>query len=106
MKVDGKSPELQELQTKRTQGTKPRESLINSREQASDPSYQVSLSDRRNDYDKALQIARNTPVERSDRIHDLKQRIEAGAYTTDAGQIADGMLKEAIKEELSVGIGQ
>ena len=52
---------------------------------------------------KALEIARNTPDIREDRVAELKQRIESGQYKPDAGQIADGMMREAIKDELAKG---
>ncbi len=50
---------------------------------------------------KALEIARNTPDVREDRVKALKAQIDAGTYQIDSGKIADGMLREAIKEHLS-----
>jgi flagellar biosynthesis anti-sigma factor FlgM len=50
---------------------------------------------------KALQIARNTPDVREDRVASLKAQIDAGTYKVDAGKVADGMMREAIKEHLS-----
>jgi negative regulator of flagellin synthesis FlgM len=50
---------------------------------------------------KALQIARETPDIREDRVAALKAKIAAGEYKIDAGSIADGMLREAVKEKLS-----
>ncbi len=50
---------------------------------------------------KALEIARNTPDIREDKVADLKRRIESGEYKADAGNIADGMMREAIRDELS-----
>ena len=50
---------------------------------------------------KALEIARNTPDVREDRVKALKAQIDAGTYQVDSGKIADGMLREAIREHLS-----
>jgi negative regulator of flagellin synthesis FlgM len=50
---------------------------------------------------KALEIARNTPDVREDRVAELKKKIQDGTYQVDAGKVADGMLREAILEHLS-----
>jgi negative regulator of flagellin synthesis FlgM len=50
---------------------------------------------------KAMDIARNTSDIREDKVADLKARIASGEYKVDAGNIADGMMREAIRDELS-----
>lgn len=69
--------------------------------------FNVALSDKAKEMSearqKALEIARNTPDIREDKIANLKKRIEAGEYKVDAGQIADGMMREAIRDELALG---
>jgi negative regulator of flagellin synthesis FlgM len=50
---------------------------------------------------KAFDIAKSTPDIREDRVADIKARIAAGTYQVDSGQIADGMLREAVKEHLA-----
>jgi negative regulator of flagellin synthesis FlgM len=50
---------------------------------------------------KALEIARGTPDVREDRVKALKAQIDAGTYQVDSGKIADGMLREAIREHLA-----
>ena len=50
---------------------------------------------------KALEIAKNAPDVRQEKIDAIKQRISNGEYKVDAGKIADGMLKEAIKDHLA-----
>ncbi len=50
---------------------------------------------------KAMEIARNTPDVREERIAEMKRRIDSGEYKADAGNIADGMLREAIRDELA-----
>lgn len=50
---------------------------------------------------KALEIARNTPDVREDRVADIKKRIADGTYQVDSGKVADGMMREAILEHLA-----
>jgi negative regulator of flagellin synthesis FlgM len=50
---------------------------------------------------KALDIARNTPDVRENRVMDLKKRIQDGTYKVEADKVADGMLREAILEHLA-----
>ncbi|TWW11534.1 negative regulator of flagellin synthesis [Planctomyces bekefii] len=52
-------------------------------------------------YQKALDIARGTPDIREDRVAALKKQIQDGTYQVDSGKIADGMLREAIKDHLA-----
>lgn len=67
--------------------------------------FNVNLSDRAKEMSearlKALDIARNTSDVREDRVADLKKRIESGEYKASAENIADGILREAIRDELS-----
>ena len=51
---------------------------------------------------KAVDIARNTSDVRDDKVADFKRRIESGEYKADAGNIADGMMREAIRDELAI----
>jgi negative regulator of flagellin synthesis FlgM len=50
---------------------------------------------------KAFDIAKSTPDIREDRVADIKARIAAGTYQIDSGNIADGMLREAVKDHLA-----
>ena len=50
---------------------------------------------------KALEIARGTPDIREDRVASLKKQIQDGTYQIDSGKIADGILREAIKDHLA-----
>lgn len=72
--------------------------------------FSVELSDKAKEIAesrmKAMEIARKTPDIREDRVADLKARIESGQYKPDAGQIADGMMREAIRDELAKGSGE
>jgi negative regulator of flagellin synthesis FlgM len=71
----------------------------------SPPNFNVNISDSAKDRadasQKALNIARNTPDIREDKVAALKAQIDAGTYKVDAGKVADGMMREAIKEHLS-----
>jgi negative regulator of flagellin synthesis FlgM len=72
---------------------------------ASNKNYGVELSEkgrsRAAEQKKALDIAKNTPDIREDRVAALKAKIQAGTYEIDSGKIADGMLREAIMEHLA-----
>lgn len=68
-------------------------------------SYGVNLSSEARQmadaHAKALDIARNTSDVREERIAELRNRIKSGQYKVDSGKIADGMLNEAIKDEVA-----
>ena len=67
--------------------------------------YNVTLSplakELREAHSKAYQIAKNTSPIREDRVKELQEKINAGTYKIDPGQIADGMLREAVKDSLA-----
>tara|TARA_Y100001970_G_scaffold121099_1_gene150242 strand:- start:83 stop:436 length:354 start_codon:yes stop_codon:yes gene_type:complete len=67
--------------------------------------YKTSFSDKYEDYQKsftqAFEIAKGTSPVREDKVRALKAKIESGNYEIDSGKIADGMLKEAIKDFLA-----
>lgn len=69
------------------------------------PNFNVNISDgakgRADAQQKALSIARSTPDIREDKVVALKAQIDAGTYKVDAGKVADGIMREAIKEHLS-----
>ncbi len=77
-----------------------------SRTQDDKHSYSVSVSDRARQMEiarkKAFDIAKKTSPVREDKVADLKARIKDGTYQVDPGNIAEGMLREAVKDELSV----
>lgn len=68
-------------------------------------SYSVRLSDKVKDrqqaFTKALEIARQTPAERSERVAELRQQIASGTYQPDSEKIANGLLREAALEFLA-----
>ena len=69
--------------------------------------YSVNLSGKAKEMQearaKALDIARNTPDIREDKVAELKRKIESGDYKVSSENIADGILREAVKDELSKG---
>ena len=75
------------------------------RTKAKDTSYEVDLSSqsksRRAEQEKAYNIAKSTPDVRAQRVADLKAKIKNGTYEVDSGKIADGILKEAIRDHLA-----
>lgn len=68
-------------------------------------SVKVNISDHskrlQEDKTKAFDIAKATSPVREDRVAELKSRIQNGQYKINAGNIADGMLKEAMKERIA-----
>ena len=72
---------------------------------ASADSVNVSLSSEAKDLaeakNKALNIAMNAPDIREDRVAELKRKISSGEYQIDSEKIADGMLREALREKLA-----
>lgn len=50
---------------------------------------------------KALNIARNTPDVREDRVAELKKQIQSGNYKVNPEKIADGIMREALFEHLA-----
>jgi negative regulator of flagellin synthesis FlgM len=68
---------------------------------AADVNISTTAKDRAAAHAKALEIARATPDVREDRVAALKAQIDAGTYQVDSGKIADGMMREAIKEHLA-----
>ncbi len=50
---------------------------------------------------KLFDAAKNSPDVREDKVQEYQERIRNGSYEVDAGKIADGMLREAIREKLA-----
>jgi flagellar biosynthesis anti-sigma factor FlgM len=77
------------------------------KERSAEVDYNVNLSGQAKEMAdarlKAMEIARNTPDIREDRVAELKAKIQSGEYKVSSEDIADGMLREAIKDELSKG---
>lgn len=74
--------------------------------QLRDKSYNVNLSPKSKElqeaHNKAFQIAQGTSPIRENKVAALKEKIKNGTYSIDAGQIADGMLREAVKDQLAL----
>ncbi|MGE0174090.1 MAG: flagellar biosynthesis anti-sigma factor FlgM [Oligoflexales bacterium] len=51
---------------------------------------------------KALNIAKNTPDIREDKVAEFKRLLAEGKYKVDSGKIADGILREAIRDKLAL----
>lgn len=68
----------------------------------------VSLSEasvkKAEDMKKAFELAKTTSPIREDRVAELREKIANGTYQIDSGKIADGMLMEAVKDELSTSL--
>ncbi|MBM3380984.1 MAG: flagellar biosynthesis anti-sigma factor FlgM [Betaproteobacteria bacterium] len=81
-------------------------SAVNAYAKAAQPSAQqpaanVQISPRARELSLARQVVENTPDIREDKVAKFKAMIERGEYKPDAGKIADSILAEAMRDELS-----
>lgn len=95
-----KGEKTRQLQTGDAQSPSERVSSVRSK-----AGYAVALSPEsqslKEAHQKAYDIAINTPEVREDRINAIRDRIQNGTYEVDSGKIADGMLREAVKDKLA-----
>lgn len=61
----------------------------------------VQISPRAKEMSMAKKVIEETPDVREDKIAKYKEQIEKGEYKADAGKIADGILLEAMKDEVA-----
>jgi negative regulator of flagellin synthesis FlgM len=61
----------------------------------------VQISPRAKELSLARTLIEETPDVREDKVAEFRKRIASGEYKPDAGKIVDGILGEAIKDELS-----
>ncbi|MBI2601598.1 MAG: flagellar biosynthesis anti-sigma factor FlgM [Deltaproteobacteria bacterium] len=89
--------------TKKTSATKSLQKTTGADTTATD--YDVNLSQGSKEltqaYEKAFAIAKNTPDVREDKVKELKEKISKGLYRIDSGAVADGILKEAVRDRLA-----
>lgn len=103
-----KGTDLKPLQSSRTAGTDKLQNPNKGPLQGAEPrdgNFDVKISERSKELaearEKALEIARQTPDVREERIAELKAKIASGQYKIEPENIADGMLAEAIRERLA-----
>lgn len=99
----GSSPDALVQDTRKT--SKVKEAAQNAYARAAKKSEssaaEVSISPRARELAAANRIARETPDVREDKVEHFKKLIADGSYKPDAGKIADGIAREAIKDELA-----
>ncbi|KAB8031809.1 flagellar biosynthesis anti-sigma factor FlgM [Fluviispira multicolorata] len=61
----------------------------------------VQISPRAKELSMAKKIAEETPDVREDKVAKFKEQINKGEYNPDSGKIADGILREAIRDEIA-----
>lgn len=93
-------------ETKKAEGAQATKSVANAYSKAAQASAQqaaanVQISPRARELNLARQVVESTPDVREDKVAKFKSMIERGEYKPDAGKIADGILSEAIRDELS-----
>lgn len=60
----------------------------------------ISISEESRLKQQALQAVKQAPDIRPDRVEELKERIAAGTYTVEAGEVAEKMIERAIVDKL------
>jgi negative regulator of flagellin synthesis FlgM len=65
------------------------------------PAAEVSISPRARELAAATRAVRETPDVREDKVEHYKKLIQNGEYKVDAGKVADGIAREAIRDDLS-----
>jgi flagellar biosynthesis anti-sigma factor FlgM len=50
---------------------------------------------------KAYELAKNTSPIREDKVQALKNKISAGEYAPDSNQIVEGIVREAVRDQLA-----
>lgn len=100
------SPEMQILNRSKIQSKEGQQPHRSRQAPAKDSSYAVDLSPtalrKEKEQQQAFKIAKETPSIDQSKIARIKDQIKNGTYKVDSGKIADGILKEAIKEHLSI----
>jgi flagellar biosynthesis anti-sigma factor FlgM len=91
---------------KKSEAAQATKSVANAYAKASQPPAQqaaanVQISPRARELNLARQVVESTPDVREDKVAKFKSMIERGEYKPDAGKIADSILSEAIRDELS-----
>ncbi len=62
---------------------------------------EVNISPKAREMALANRVVKETPDVREEKIAQLRKMVQDGEYKVDAGRIADGMLREAMKDEIS-----
>lgn len=93
-------------EAKKTEKAQAARVASNAYAKAAQPSAQqaaanVQISPRARELNLARQVVDSTPDVREDKVAKFKAMIERGEYKPDAGKIADSILSEAIRDELS-----
>lgn len=61
----------------------------------------VQISAKAKEMSKAMNAVKNAPDVREDKVEKYKAMIASGEYKPDAGKIADGIAKEALRDEVA-----
>jgi len=90
----------------KAEGIRATQSALSAYTKAAQPPAQqaaanVQISPRAKELNLARQVVESTPDVREDKVAHFKAMIARGEYKPDAGKIADGILAEAMRDELS-----
>jgi flagellar biosynthesis anti-sigma factor FlgM len=90
-------------QVSKGKGARRREDGMDAKTKAVDVDLSGAALIRNSEMQKAKEIALATPEIREDRVAELRNQIQSGNYKTDSTKIADGILREALLEQLALG---
>ena len=97
------------LDAGKTEKTAPKAVAQAYAKQSSAPSVKdaanVQISQKAKDISMAKKAAHEAPDVREDKVAYYKNKIAKGEYKPDAGNIADGILREAMKDEIAKNPG-
>ncbi len=99
-------------QVNRQEGVKSKERVKEAVVKEEDPEvkaknadYKVSVSkeasEKKKLMEQILEVVKSTPDVREEKVNKIKEMIKKGQYELDAGKIADGILREAVREKLA-----
>ena len=103
MKIDDTSSNINQMSTLETSFNKNIEDdkkISNEPEKSLQPGAKVELSNRSVEYSKAAEAMEITPEDRIQKLEDIKLKLENDVYDVDSQKIADGIIKDILKDIL------
>ncbi len=60
----------------------------------------ISISEKGRDFQTALRALKDIPDIRAEKVRELAEKIDAGAYRADSGKIAEGIVRKAFDKKV------
>jgi len=95
MKIWGNIPQIQELYNKNKSTSKvEKSSAISSKKDV------VSISNEGKDFQAALKAAKEAPDIRTDRVEEIKQRMQQDSYEVSSADVADKIVESILNKKI------